>query len=462
MEWFFKIFKTEESTYVYDARTNAFLRLSEGFNQDNLLEEINRRYEEHFGEDISKRFLGIEKILFPVDRDQIIEKVKHEMKELVLNVTENCNFRCDYCIYGGKYFFERTHSLQRMNREIAQRAIDIFFSHNDQVDPVYIGFYGGEPLMAYDLIKWCVDTVKEQYNNKHVIFGMTTNGSLLTPEKFDFLAKNDFNLLVSIDGPKAIHDRNRKLIKGLGTYEIIMKNLKRLKEYAPDYYKEIGFIATILDPMELKAVNEFFENDDLLKEHRIIISFVNPYDTSIDIPSHPDEVVDNMFLDLANLHHTSILRQSGYSALLQRMFDPDLKVIYERDMSILGSYVPTKGACIPGNRKIFVTTSGDIQMCERVGKAFKIGNVYTGIDYDKIVELVDEYVELMQDCRTCWAVRLCRPCHAYFRKNDKLSLERKREVCPTLRDNIVRALYIYVKTYEKSPEALKQYIEQLP
>lgn len=461
MNWFFKIFKTDNSTYLYDARTNIILRFNKNVDPNTLLDIVNKKYCYIFGESFLKEFEEIKEIRFQLDKNDVIDKVENEMKELLLNVSEDCNFRCDYCLYSGKYYFERTHSQKKMNKDIAQKAIDFFFAHNIRSDPVYFSFYGGEPLLAYDLVRNCVDYTKERYYHKNVIFGMTTNGSLLTFDKFDFIVKNNFNLLVSLDGPKRIHDRNRKYPNQSGTYETIMSNLKKLRTYSSDYYKEIGFLATVPDPIELKVINEFFKNNELVKGHRVTTSFVNPYDTNVSIISHPEEVMDKMWSDLANEHCKSIIQRSNFSPLLQRLFDLDLKIIYEREMNIINPYIPLKGACVPGNRKIFVTSSGDIHICERVGNAFKIGDVHRGINYDKVIELVDEYIKLNQtDCPTCWAVRLCRPCYAYFRKNNKLDLDRKREACGALKENLLRGLYIYTKVYEKNSSALQEYFKQ--
>lgn len=461
MDWFLKLIEVDGLNYVYDARTNLIFKINREVDDlDSLAQEVNDKYRQKFGDAFNEQDLEIKQMKFPVEKNKIIDTLENEMKELLFEITEGCNFRCGYCIYSGKYRFERTHLNVEMSEDVAKRAVDLFFEHNEKSNPVYISFYGGEPLLSFNLIQNIITYAKEKQDDKSIIFGMTTNGSLLTSEKFNFIVENDFNLLVSLDGPQEIHDRDRKYPDGSGTYEELMNNLQNLKDYNPDYYKGIGFLPTITDPMELPKFVEFFRTNQLVKDHRVMPSFVKSFDTDMPIVSNPEEELDKMWLNLMNEHATSISQKGNYSALLQRLFDLDLKSTYEREMNFIGSDIMLKGPCVPGARKIFVNPSGDIRICERVGNAFKIGDVYNGINYNEIFSLVDDYVELGQeDCPKCWAVRLCKPCFSYFRKNNKLDLDRKREVCTSLEESISRALYIYTKVFNQSPDNLQEYFQ---
>lgn len=448
-------FVGNDNPYLYDARTNFIFRVKDQSN-DTIIDDANRIYFELFGEEFLKRLPEKFELKFPFEKNEIIEKIKNEAQQMILNTTEQCNFRCRYCIYSGEYYYERMHSNRSMNERIMNKALDLFFSSNKNRNVVYVGFYGGEPLIEFELIKNAVRYIKEKYAGRNVIFSMTTNGSLLTPEKFDFLVDNDFSLLVSLDGPKQIHDRNRLFVNGDGTYDIIINNLSKLKTYSSGYYNSnVSFLSTISNSLDLKIVEEFFKNTNLTKEHICTSSFVNPYDNKLLI-NYPENL--SLILEkLGKEHSQSIVESRDFSPLLRRLFDLELKIIYKRETGITQS-VPLKGTCIPGARKMFVTTDGNIHICERVGNAFNIGNVEDGIDYTSVFKLIDEYTNLSQiDCPTCWAVRLCEPCYAYFRKNDNLDLGRKKDVCNTLRDNLSRALSFYTEIFTKSPQALNQY-----
>jgi uncharacterized protein len=114
-------------------------------------------------------------------------------QHVVLTVTEACNFRCLYCAYSGAYFQSRQHSAAIMQEDVALRAIRWYMSF---VRPNYhIGFYGGEPLLAFRLIKTAVNEARSCLPaNAELSFGLTTNGWLLDDRTADFLSDNHFQL----------------------------------------------------------------------------------------------------------------------------------------------------------------------------------------------------------------------------------------------------------------------------
>lgn len=457
-----KRFAVGSSSYIYDARTNIIMKVNSDLSDAELYKAVDEKYRQKYGPDVLGNFKGIKKMGFPLSDIEIVDKVDNEMKELLLGVTEQCNLRCGYCIYSGNYVFERTHGSKSMDEKTMKKAVDLFFLHNVRNNPVYVGFYGGEPLLEYDLIREAVDYSKRK-SDKQIVFSMTTNGLLLNDERARFIANNDFNLMVSLDGPKHIHDRNRRTDCDTPTHNTVTDNLKELREYAPKYYESIGFQATLNDPLELPEVGEFFDSNELTKKHRVVISFVNPYDTTFPITKRTDEDMEKMWQKLGDRHAESILRMTEFSPFIQRLFDLDMKRIYERRIEWMPSEMSLKGACVPSARKAFVTTDGDIHICERVGKAFKVGTVDEGIDKKKVLKMVKDYDELTsEDCPECWAVRLCGPCHAYFRENDDLSAERKESMCSSLQGSIEHALYVYTKVSEDDKTAIPEYFRRYP
>src|SRR5699024_8096020 len=107
--------------------------------------------------------------------------LQHRIRDVILQVTQNCNLRCGYCTYGGNYK-NRTHSLKTMNFELAKKAIDFGVERSQESSDFVVSFYGGEPLLAFNLIKKCVAYAKENIQGKELHFNMTTNGTLLTTE----------------------------------------------------------------------------------------------------------------------------------------------------------------------------------------------------------------------------------------------------------------------------------------
>ena len=141
-----------------------------------------------------------------------------KLKDMTMNITNSCNLNCVYC-------FEHNKNGQKMSLELAEKIIDKcyanYVANNDTKFPFVVNFFGGEPFLAWDVIE---HSLKYAKNKKYRIdFGVTTNLTMLTDHMIDIIDEYDLGLLVSVDGIKEIHDRNR-----CNSYDIVMKNLKRL------------------------------------------------------------------------------------------------------------------------------------------------------------------------------------------------------------------------------------------
>lgn len=141
-----------------------------------------------------------------------------KLKDMTMNITNSCNLNCVYC-------FEHNKNGQKMSLDLAEKIIDKcynnYVSHNETKFPFVISFFGGEPFLAWDVIEHSLKYAKSK--NYRIDFGVTTNLTMLTDHMIDIIDEYDLGLLVSVDGIKEIHDRNR-----CNSYDIVMKNLKRL------------------------------------------------------------------------------------------------------------------------------------------------------------------------------------------------------------------------------------------
>lgn len=117
----------------------------------------------------------------------------HNIEQLTLQVTQNCNLRCSYCVYGGSYI-NRHHCNKRMDFQMAKKAIDFALERSSDSRRLSIGFYGGEPFLEFELIKQCINYVHEMVEGKDVLFTVTTNGTLLTEDKMKFCLKMMYKL----------------------------------------------------------------------------------------------------------------------------------------------------------------------------------------------------------------------------------------------------------------------------
>jgi len=144
-----------------------------------------------------------------------------------LFLTHACNLRCTYCYNGAP--FART-----MPREVLARAVEWAF--NQGTGPVDLAFFGGEPLLAFDLVREGVERAEAAAarTGRPVRYRMTTNGTLLTGERLDFLADRRFRVAISLDGPARLHDRARPMAGGAGSHATVVANLAAARERFPD------------------------------------------------------------------------------------------------------------------------------------------------------------------------------------------------------------------------------------
>lgn len=164
----------------------------------------------------------------PIDEaeDKVDENV---LGGVSLSTSHNCNMNCGYCFGGGGTY---NGPIENMSTLVAKKAIDYLHLHRGNRSECFISFFGGEPLMNWRTLKESVLYAEKKSKNKiHITYFITTNATLLTHEHLKFLDQFDVRLVVSIDGPDFIHDKERKLISGAATHNIVRDNIKKLSQY---------------------------------------------------------------------------------------------------------------------------------------------------------------------------------------------------------------------------------------
>ncbi|MCC0645537.1 MULTISPECIES: radical SAM/SPASM domain-containing protein [unclassified Clostridioides] len=143
-------------------------------------------------------------------------------------VTEDCNLNCNYCYEGSNK------QKNYMNLDTADRVIEFILNQIKKVPkdkrPLYIVFHGGEPLLNFDIIKYLNKSLNELVKDRKIIYDMTSNGTILNDEIEDFIKDNIGTFSISIDGTKESHDKNRVFSNGSGSYDLVIKNTKKLLE----------------------------------------------------------------------------------------------------------------------------------------------------------------------------------------------------------------------------------------
>lgn len=237
------LFKTAGNYYLYDVSINKIAAISNEIYS--LLEEtgsdlplkttdsyeLKRLLKNSYLS--GKKVHNIENKSMEFAEDILTNKIN----KITLQVTQECNFRCKYCVYSGGYL-NRTHSPKNMDWSMARKGIDFLYAHSRDSRVVYLGFYGGEPLLRYDLIEKSISYANSLFEGKHLNFTITTNGSLLTKKMIEFFLKNDVKITISLDGPAEIQDKNRKFASNdRGTFNTVYNNIKSILHEFPEYQK---------------------------------------------------------------------------------------------------------------------------------------------------------------------------------------------------------------------------------
>lgn len=306
-----------------------------------------------------------------------------------------------------------------MGLELAKKSIDFLVDHAQDSRTISVGFYGGEPLLEFETVKKCIEYAEEKAEGRKLIFNITTNGTLINEEIVDFFEAHDVTLMISLDGPKEIHDKNRRFaVGGCGTFEKIVDNLERLRNKFPEYYKKINF-NMVIDPKNgFTCSNEFTMNYQLVKDSIFTSSTISTFYSKKEIDVSDEfvrergyEVFKGIMAELNRVDKKSVSKLVApyFARIKQVMHD-------EREYS---PHLPEKahhsGPCIPGVSRLFVNIEGNFFPCERVSELseiMKIGHIDCGFDIGKIRRLLNIGKVTEKNCQNCWAFRFCELCAA--------------------------------------------------
>lgn len=420
---FIKLFHTPNSYYFLDVNKNDIIPISEtSFNFLSLVLAGGAQDNDIPQELIELRNQGY------LSTKSVVDKIRHpyteyldlflgrKIQKITLQLTQNCNFRCKYCPYTEKpNSRQRTHSAKKMSWETAKTAVDFLWEHSIDSQEVNIGFYGGEPLLEFPMIRRIIHHSEKRFFGKELSFSLTTNGTLLTTKVIHFFQKHNVSLMVSLDGPQEINDRNRVFINGRGTFQSVMKQISLAKKLEPKYAKNI-MISMVLDPQnDFDCINRIFLDE-----------------TDIDALSIQPSLVEHEYDDQETIFSEEYLWKYQYQQFLaflacfKRFPEKEVSPISRRIISLteteletLGRGVGLKpvdvpsGPCIPGQMRLFVDISGKLFPCERVSEtssAMCIGNLQSGIDLAKANQILNVSQNTETECRHCWCFRYCTQC----------------------------------------------------
>ncbi len=388
------------SVHVVDDLVYDVIALYEELNR----EEIAERLSQYSKEDIYEACDEIELLkeagqLFTEDvyKDAIIDfkKRKTVVKALCLHIAHDCNLACKYCFAEeGEYHGDRS----LMSYEVGKKALDFLIANSGNRVNLEVDFFGGEPLMNFQVVKDLVayGRSQEEKYNKKFRFTLTTNGMLLNDDVMEFANKEMANVVLSVDGRKEVHDFMRPTRNGKGSYDLIIDKFKTMAELRnqTNYYVRGTFTHHNLDFSE-----DVLHLADLGFKQISMEPVVAPDEQSYAIK---EEDLPKLFEEYDLLAKAMIEREKAGKGFNFFHFMIDLTggpCLYKR-----------LSGCGSGTEYLAVTPWGDLYPCHQfVGmEEFKLGNVDTGVEK---TELVDEFklcnVYAKDKCKDCFARFYC-------------------------------------------------------
>jgi len=478
-------FISEDKFYLYDTSTSYLIEISktiydilDDFIGGKAVLKIISEHTDIDKNEIEKAVTEIKKFqkefrilqdspfdgfLFPTAKKDIEDQLRNNMCHVILNITDDCNFRCIYCKYGDTYEFEKFHAKKHMDNKTAIQSIDFLLNNSHDSEELTVGFYGGEPVLRFDLIKSVVNYILSK-TDKRVRFSLTTNGSLIGKRVIEYFIDHSFKLTISIDGPAEIHNRYRKSISGRNTYYKIIKTIKEIKKIDKEYYnKHVGFSVVIAPPFHLYSLYEFFNSEQINNQAPIFANLADYYDTSFynRFPKSIWKDYKHQKEQLRKIFHDKIKnRVNDNSSLLWSLFGDKAVKLHNRPNGYNGNRLYPLGICTPGVHVTFIDTNGELFICERVGKHLSIGNIHQGFDVEKIAQTINDFVNVItkHGCIECPFVRICPSCYVDARRNNSLSNEKLKASCPSKKQGIKEVLHDYAYITQSYPDLLEKYI----
>ena len=396
------------AVHAVDELAYDMIALYEQCPKDEVLRRITEKYgrrDDITPEDIAECYDDITALkeqgkLFSPDTFEPIagtlkQKTAGVVKALCLHIAHTCNLNCAYCFASqGKYHGDRA----VMSFEVGKQALDFLVAHSGTRRNLEVDFFGGEPLMNFQVVKDLVAYARsiEKDAGKNFRFTLTTNGLLIDDDVIDFANRECSNVVLSLDGRKEIHDRYRVDYAGNGSWEKIVPKFRKLVESrgGKNYYMRGTFTHANPDFLEDIKVMLDLGFRELSMEPVVAAEGDASALTEEDLP-----VVMEQYEKLAEL-------------MIQKRKAGDPFTFYHYMIDLTGGPCIYKriSGCGSGTEYMAVTPWGDLYPCHQfVGEEkFRLGDIWKGVENTAIQDdFMACNVYAREECRTCWARLYC-------------------------------------------------------
>lgn len=414
-------------------------------NGTDVIKELSTIYSTEKIEEVLQELKLVEKEMSLCQQDELRKVLPSDVKkthpkQLILNVSQECNLGCEYCIVNkGEYGHKG-----KMSLDTAIRAIDFLLENSKGEEKFIVSFFGGEPLVNFPVIEKTAEYISEISHKKNISIsmGITTNGTILSDRILECFKNNNIQVIISIDGPKEIHDRLRRFRNGKGTHDTIIDNIKRMLQSLPNGLTARATLTKHSPPFT--EIGEYLEN---LGFKDVLFGRVLEFPTCNSTDSYTYE---ELAMTEQTIHNAA---EAYYNISLQETLNTNRdskysfhKAMHMRQMQYIKEGHPRRfncGACI---KTLGVDINGDLYPCQYFVDMpdFKIGNIWDGRDFEKIANFYNDFESHRQKCIQCWAKNICgKGCFSKAVKDGCQFVEPDDNMCNIIRKHIEKSLYLY-------------------
>lgn len=461
---------------LYDSRSNLLFTLTE-----EQLEQLVAEEDPYDSQTLQMlECLRLRDVLIPGGRSTLFDATQSNidsvldynaanimMRKYVLEVTQDCNFRCSYCSNTIETQW-RHHSHRHMSAEVACKAVDYYFKLYTEFiqkvpeayradfikrNPPTLGYYGGEPTLNFKAIKEATDYMlslpweKVGVNKDDIEFTSNTNLSFMNEAMLEFFVSHSFMLFASLDGPASEHDKNRVDVHGGPTFSRAYKNLMKIRDYDPEYFKQKVTVMAVEAPnYDSRATHEFLDGLGCHISYLPMSTYgcfiANPVEKLKELEEIEDKLVERA---VENFEKDPDGELKSYTHITGHRLNM-------KDSNPNSGLLPT---CPVATDNIMIDVDGNFHICHKTDGSFVLGNVDEGLNRDALRKF---YADLAQTsdceaCRNCWAVRSCGQCAA-VRLRGGAFVNPNEDECRYIRKTALIDYEIFAKLYQRHPDII--------
>ncbi|MCX6238199.1 MAG: radical SAM protein [Bacteroidia bacterium] len=372
-------FQVDNSSYLFNIKNMRLCQVDR-----NLLKEKAKPY--YLFSEFDDEFINTLEA-----RSSSKNKAQYEGYNAIIEVTKNCNLGCVYCY--------RQNDLENKNldpetaNQIVKYIKEVDQKREIKGDSIRLIFFGGEPLLKFDIVQFIVTKLKNNIHNYKLKFSISTNGTVLTKSKLKFLEENNFNVQVSFEGEEDIQNMARPFKTGNGSFNTILKNISLINSNFKDKitigisfsklkYNISPTIKKFID-LGFTTFNVLFVTDDILGINKIDIN--------------DKEILKKEIENIYNLYESEIIK--GNKVVIHPLTEI-LTKLYTR--------IP-EGKCNSTINVEAFNSEGKISPCQRFlsNSEFFYGTVSEGINIEQIRNIRDNHVNYSELCENCWLYKMC-------------------------------------------------------